>query len=164
MTFLAILLLRGLRRRAMWAEVTCERGVMLFAAKDVKSVYGFGCLLAASIAFALAAAGARLLLIPPVAVSVLFLYAWPADILITPGYVIARRWWGQRTRIAWEDVASVVHRTGDHSTFVFSNHGREIRHSGFHASPARFQAECKLRTPVSHITDWDAVPSLVAAQ
>jgi hypothetical protein len=164
MTFLTLLLLRWLRRRAIWAEVRFEHGVMTFSADDVKSIYGFGCVLAAGFAFAMAAFGARWSLLPPVAIAVVFLYCWPADILITPGYVIDRRWWGKRTRIAWENVVSVVHRTGDHSTFVFAGDGREIHHTGFHASPARFQAEIKLRTPVTRIADWDAVPSLVAAR
>ncbi len=136
---------------------------MIFTAADVKSIYVFGCGLSTAILFLLAAFGARWSLIPPAAIVVAFLYCWPADILVTPGYVIERHWWGKRVKIAWEDVGSVVHRTGDHSTYVFATDGHEVRHTAFHAAPARFQAEIKLRTPVTRIADWDAVPSLLAA-
>lgn len=136
---------------------------MIFAADDVKSIYLFGCLLSAAILFLLAAFGARWSLIPPAVIVVLFLYCWPADILITPGHVLERHWWGRHVKIAWEDVSSVVHRNGDHSTYVFATDGRELHHTAFHAAPARFQAEIKLRTPVTRIAEWDAVPSLLAA-
>ncbi len=164
MTFLIVFFLRWLRQRALSAEVRCERGEMIFAARDVKAIYGFGCLLAASILFALAAAGSpQWSLAIPGAFVVLFLWFWPADLVVTPTYIIQRSWWGIREKMAWDEVIDVSHRSGDRSTFVLAADGREIHHTGLHADPARFQAEVKLRTPVARVADWDAVPTLLPA-
>ena len=138
---------------------------MVFTASGVKAVYGAGAALALGLFLVLADEGEPAWMWSiPLFFLIVFLGAWPADIVLDEEGVLQRSWWGRETRIRWCDVASALYRSGDGSTFIFGYDGSEIRHTGYHAAPARYQAEVKKRGALERIADWDAVPSLIASQ
>lgn len=164
MTFLVVVVLRWLRQRAAAAAPRKERDRLVFGASGVKAVYGIGAVVALAILLTLLDnhQPAWLVAVPGLFLC-LFLYSWPADIVLDAAGIAQRHWWGRKVVIAWNEVSSICHRSGDNSTFVFAQDGRDIRHTGFHADSARFQAEVKSRSQVSQVGDWDAVPSLIRA-
>jgi hypothetical protein len=163
MTFLFLkIIVRWLRRHAAAALARVDRNRLVFCASGVKAVYGVGTVVALVVLLTLLREPLWTLVFPAVFLG-LFLYYWPADVILDSKAIIQRRWWGQTVRIPWCDVASIVHRAGDGTTFVFAYDGAEIEHTGFHSDPARFLAEVKARAAIPEVTDWDAVPSLIAA-
>jgi hypothetical protein len=164
MTFLFFkVFVRWLRRRASAALARMDRDRLVFSASGVKTVYGIGMVLALAVLMALLESEPLWTAAFPAVFFGLFLYFWPADVVLDHHSIVQHYWWGKNVRIGWRDVASIVHRVSDGTTFVFGFDGTEIEHTGFHSDPLRFLAEVKDRAAIPDITDWDAVPSLIAA-
>jgi len=86
--------------------------------------------------------------------------AWPADVTLDAMGITQREWWVRVRRMEWSEVAAIAYRRRNGDTLVLNAQGDALRHSGCHAGQLRFQAEVMSRTGITHIVEWDAVPSL----
>ena len=164
MTFLLLrIVLQWLRKRACFAPVRETAAGLEFRAEGLKRCY---------LSFVLISLGVVGLVTYlkespwwtalPLMVAVGCIAAWPADVELDARGITQREWWGRVRRMGWNEVAAIAYRTRNGDTLILNAQGEAIRHSGCHAGQVRFQSEVMARTGITHIADWDAVPSLTA--
>jgi hypothetical protein len=164
MTFLLLrIVLQWLRKRACLAPVRETEDGVIFRAEGLKRCYlAFTVISLGVVALIMYMKESPLWTALPLMVAVGCLAAWPADVVLDHRGITQIEWWGRVRHIAWNEVAAMARRARTGDTLVLNVEGEAIRHSGCHAGQLRFQSEVMAHTGITHIADWDAVPSLTA--